>query len=72
MDGPYNDIQKWDYDKMPILVGGGVGFKVGTEDELDSSITQALELSNQPALINIKIDQKDYTQGLKRMLGRVK
>ncbi|MBV9176106.1 MAG: hypothetical protein JO297_03625 [Nitrososphaeraceae archaeon] len=35
LDGPFNDLQPWQYRNIPEIVGGGRGFVVKTEDEFD-------------------------------------
>jgi len=69
LDGPFNDIQNWAHEKIPAVVGGGLGFRVETEAELDNAIAQAL-MSNQPTIINVVIDPKDHTPALQRMFGK--
>lgn len=69
-DGPYNDIPMWDYDKLPLFVGGGLGYKVNTEDDLDCAVTQALE-AKQASIINVVLDKYDHTAGLKRLFDKV-
>ena len=66
LDGPYNDIQNWNYERVPSVVGGGLGFRVTTEDELDHAVRRALE-SNEPSILNIIIDPKDHSPALRRM-----
>ena len=36
-DGPFNDIPNWNYHRLPDLVGGGWGFEIHTEGELDQA-----------------------------------
>ena len=43
LDGPFNDLQHWEYKNIPGIVGGGRGFIVNTEDDFDV----ALEAANQ-------------------------
>ncbi len=70
LDGPFNDIQNWAHEKIPAVVGGGLGFKVQTESELDDAISQALA-ANQPSIINVVIDQNDHTPALQRMFSKL-
>lgn len=70
LDGPYNDIPDWSYEKLPLLVGGGAGFKVTTEEELESAMGQALECKT-PSIINVVLDQRDHTPALKRMFSKM-
>ncbi|MGZ4936062.1 MAG: alpha-keto acid decarboxylase family protein, partial [Halobacteriota archaeon] len=40
-DGPFNDLQLWQYSLFPEVVGGGKGITVRTEDELDVALDAA-------------------------------
>lgn len=41
VDHSYNDIQPWHYHKLLEVFGGGVGFDVHTEGELEAALEQA-------------------------------
>ena len=36
-DGPFNDLQQWDYARLPEVFGGGYGCKVRTEGDLEQA-----------------------------------
>lgn len=40
-DRPYNDIQPWHYHKLVDVFGGGMGFDVRTEGELEDALAKA-------------------------------
>lgn len=66
-EGPYNDIQQWDYHKLPDVFGGGWGRRVETEEELDAALTQARSSNDGPAVIEIMLDKLDMSDALKRL-----
>lgn len=66
LDGGFNDIQRWNYHKIVEMINGGEGRLVTTEDELERSVAEALS-SKKLFVINIQVDRKDITSGLKRM-----
>jgi indolepyruvate decarboxylase len=68
-EGPYNDIQPWDYHCLPQVFGAGWGRRVSTEDELDEALERARSDTKGPALIEIMLDRFDTTDAL-RTLGR--
>lgn len=70
MSGTFNDIQNWNYEKMPELVGGGRGYRVTTEDELEEVVKLAIE-SKGPTIINAVVDSNDYTPALTRMFSKL-
>lgn len=52
VDRPYNDIQPWHYHKLMEVFGGGTGFDVHTEGELEETLQKA---ATTPGLIFIEI-----------------
>lgn len=70
LDGPFNDIPVWEYDKIPCLVGGGLGHKVRTEEDLDEAIASALS-SNVPNIVNVVIGKNDHSPALVRMFSKL-
>lgn len=67
-EGPYNDIQRWDYHRLPEVFGGGFGRRVTTEDEFDEALALARGYNDGPALIEVMLDRMDMTDAL-RTLG---
>jgi indolepyruvate decarboxylase len=67
LDGPFNDLQPWQYRCIPEIVGGGRGFVINTEDEFD----QALEAVNQYldgfCILDVRLDQNDGSAALQRL-----
>ena len=69
-DGPYNDIQMWNYANLPAAFGGGdhaVGFKVTTEGELERALVAAFEEDDKLFLIEICLPDRDCSAGLKQL-----
>jgi indolepyruvate decarboxylase len=66
-EGPYNDIQPWDYHRLPEVFGGGSGRRVRTEEELDQALAEARAGNQGPTLIEIMLDRLDTSEALKRL-----
>lgn len=66
LDGKWNDIRRWNYHKIVEMLGDGEGRLVNTEDELDVAVREALA-SKKMFIINVKVDRKDISPGLKRL-----
>lgn len=66
LDGTFNDIPNWNYHLYNQLIGGGDGFLVETEEELEVAINKALT-SKILTLINVIIDPMDISPALRRM-----
>ena len=66
-EGPYNDIQRWQYHRLPEVFGGGWGCRVETEDELAAALARASASTTGPALIEIILERLDTSEALKRI-----
>ncbi|GJM15819.1 MAG: pyruvate decarboxylase [Thermodesulfobacteriota bacterium] len=74
-DGPYNNIQNWDYAGIVDVfnAGGGNGWstRVKTEGELQSAIKKALSHKGGPSLIEVMLDRNDCSKELLEWGSRV-
>ncbi len=70
-DGPFNDIPNWNYHRLPDLVGGGWGFEIHTEGELDQSLKAALQNKDTFSLLNIHLEPRDISPALERLTRRL-
>jgi indolepyruvate decarboxylase len=66
IDGSFNDIADWKYHEITKLFGGGIGKVVGTEEELNVAVTEALQ-HKELTIINVLVDKTDVSPALKRM-----
>ena len=69
-DGPYNDIQMWNYAGLPAAFGGGdfaVGIKVATEGEMELALASAASEKNKLFLIELCLPDRDCSVGLKQL-----
>jgi indolepyruvate decarboxylase len=66
-DGPFNDLQPWQYSRVPEVVGGGKGAVVTTEDELDAALEAARRYVEGFTIIDVQLDPHDSSPGLKRL-----
>jgi indolepyruvate decarboxylase len=67
MDGEFNDILNWQYHRMPDLLGGGWGFEVRTEGDLEKALNAALANSDRFSLLNVHLDPADISPSLRRL-----
>lgn len=67
LDGKFNNIRNWNYHEVTKLMGGGEGYFVSTENELESAVSAALK-SKQLSIINVSVDGKEISPGLRRMV----
>jgi indolepyruvate decarboxylase len=70
-EGPFNDIPNWKYHRLPDLLGGGWGFEIHTEGDLDQALHAALAHRDAFSLLNIHLDPHDISPALKRLAKRL-
>ncbi len=66
LDGPFNDLQPWQHSKLGQIVGGGHGYDVRTEDQLESTLAAAKK-SREACIIDVHLDPKDMSETLRRL-----
>lgn len=66
-EGPFNDILNWEYHRLPDLLGGGWGFEVHTEGDLDKALNAALANRDRFSLLNIHLEPTDISPALERL-----
>ena len=72
LDGPFNEILRWNYTELTKLFGAGVGRKVATNGELESAIKEAVA-NDALYIIEVVIPRHDCSPSLRRVgeeLGR--
>ena len=57
LDGDFNDIPDWEYEKIVEMIGGGKGFRVETEESLDSAMDIALD-SDELTVLNVLVGRE--------------
>jgi indolepyruvate decarboxylase len=67
LEGKFNDILNWEYHRLPDLLGGGWGFEVHTEGDLDKALSAALANVDTFSLLNIHLDPTDISPALERL-----
>jgi indolepyruvate decarboxylase len=70
-DWKYNDINPWQYHKLPEVLGGGTGYEVHTEGEFDQALTKAWSDRKSMSLIHAHIPLDDSSDALKRLAERL-
>ena len=66
-DGPFNDLQAWQYSLIPDVVGGGRGVVVTTEDELENALKAAETYTEGFTIIDVQLDPNDSSPALQRL-----
>jgi len=69
-DGPYNDIQMWQYSRLPEVFDNGshtIGIRVTTEEELEQAMKIAAQEKDKLVLIEACLPNRDCSAGLERL-----
>lgn len=67
----FNDTQPWQYHKLPEVLGGGKGYEVRNEGELDDALKAAWADTSGPSLLQVKIEEHDISKALKRLAEKL-
>jgi indolepyruvate decarboxylase len=67
LDGPFNDISAWRFDRLGELFGPLQGFEAKTEDQFEAALMEASAIQNMPALINVHLSPGDSSPAVRRL-----
>ncbi len=71
LEGPFNDVHEWQYDKVCDLIGGGKGSRVSTQREFEQSLAAAFADQHQLHLLNVLLSPNDRSPGMVRLARRL-
>jgi TPP-dependent 2-oxoacid decarboxylase len=71
LEGPFNDIHEWQYEKICDLLGGGVGHRVATFGDLVQALNKAVDDHKQVHVLNVLLDPADCSKAMKRVAQRL-
>jgi indolepyruvate decarboxylase len=66
-DGAFNDLQMWKYHRLPDVFGGGHGYEVRTEGDLEDALRKIETDPDALTLIEVHLDRLDCSQSLKNL-----
>jgi indolepyruvate decarboxylase len=67
----YNEINPWNYYKLPSVYGGGKGYLVKTEGEFNQALREAWKDRSQMHIIQAKLAEGDASKTLLRLAERL-
>jgi TPP-dependent 2-oxoacid decarboxylase len=71
LEGPFNDVHEWQYERICDLIGGGVGSRINTQGEFEQRLAAAFADHNQIHLLNVLLDPADRSPGMMRLARRL-
>ena len=72
LEGPFNDISSWRFDRLSEVFGPMEGFDVSTEDSFEVAFSKALANRGMPSIINVHIASNDASSAMKRLAEHLK
>jgi indolepyruvate decarboxylase len=71
LEGPFNDVHEWQYERICDVVGGGTGSRIRTQGEFEERLAAALADTSQLHIFNVLLDPADRSAGMKRLAHRL-
>lgn len=71
IDGSFNDIENWNYTRVPEVFGSGIAFATRTEGEFETAMKAAFAETQHFVLIEARIDKLDMSPALTQLAERV-
>jgi indolepyruvate decarboxylase len=70
-DWKCNDIHPWQYHRLPEVLGGGTGYLIRTEGDLDQALSAAWRDRSGPSILHVLIDRNDCSRALGKLAERM-
>ena len=67
MDGPFNDISEWRFDKLGQVFGSIQGYNIFTEEEFENALKLALANTRQISLLNVHLPADDPSPAMQKL-----
>ncbi|NOV28681.1 alpha-keto acid decarboxylase family protein [Methylomonas sp. ZR1] len=67
LEGPFNDINPWRFDRLGELFGPLAGYDARTEAEFEEALLIALNNQSMPSIINVHLASDDSSEAMKRL-----
>ncbi len=71
LDGAFNDVHRWNFARIPELLGAGLGIKVATEVEMAAALERARANTQSYTIIQVMLDRNDHSPALLRLTARL-
>ena len=71
LDGPFNDVHEWQYEKIGEVLGGGIGHRVETYGDLVKVLSTAMNDSASIHVLNVLLDPGDRSLAMTRVAHRL-
>jgi TPP-dependent 2-oxoacid decarboxylase len=72
LEGPFNDISCWRFDRLGEVFGPLSGYEAATEEAFEEALTKALNNRTMPSLINVHLSIDDASSAMRRLAEHLK
>jgi indolepyruvate decarboxylase len=72
LEGPFNDISSWRFDRLGEVFGPLAGYDVTTEESFETALINALNNQTMPSIINVHLSADDASSSMKRLAEHLK
>jgi indolepyruvate decarboxylase len=72
LEGPFNDISSWRFDRLGEVFGPLSGYDVTTEESFETALINALNNQAMPSIINVHLAADDASSSMKRLAEHLK
>jgi indolepyruvate decarboxylase len=71
LDGEFNDLQEWQYHRVPEVIGKGKSFVVDTEEQLVEALSESRQLGKDVCILEVRLDPHDMSPALERLTSKL-
>lgn len=72
LEGPFNDINLWRFDRLGEVFGPLMGYDANTEAAFEEALMNSLDNRSMPSIINVHLSANDASSAMKRLTEHLK
>ena len=72
LEGPFNDISSWRFDRLGEVFGPLKGYDATTEEAFEEALINSLNNRTMPSIINVHLSVDDASSAMKRLAEHLK
>ncbi len=72
LEGPFNNISSWRFDRLGEVFGPLNGYDAATEEAFETALINSLNTQTMPSIINVHLSSDDASSAMKRLAEHLK
>ncbi|MDD5412726.1 MAG: alpha-keto acid decarboxylase family protein, partial [Methylobacter sp.] len=72
LEGPFNNISSWRFDRLGEVFGPLKGYDAATEEAFEEALINSLNNRTMPSIINVHLSADDASSAMKRLTEHLK